>query len=125
MYDMALGLDLQNPHAPFRKDVLSHYMRKAAAGMSETPALMEVTFDLGNVTTHLVQRGPLANQSLAELIDSAVIILRAFWGLRATAQPTLAHVGDAPTAPTPRRPPPPIPDRIRQAQITPTAARRS
>ena len=42
-----------------------------------------------------------------------------------TAQPTLAHVGDAPTAPTPRRPPPPIPDRIRQAQITPTAARRS
>jgi len=83
VYSMALGLDLQNPHAPFRKDVLSYYIRKAAAGMSDSPALMEVTFDLGNVTRYLVQRGPLVDQSFADLIDSAVIILRAFWALRA------------------------------------------
>ena len=83
VYDMALGLNLQNPHAPFRKDVLSFYIRKAAAGMAESPALMEVTFDLGNVTSYLVQRGPLVKQSFAELIDSTVIILRAFWALRA------------------------------------------
>ena len=83
VYNMALGLDLQNPHAPFRKDVLSYYIRKAASGMSDSPALMEVTFDLGNVTKYLVQRGPLVEQSFADLIDSAVIILRAFSALRA------------------------------------------
>jgi hypothetical protein len=83
VYSLALGLDLQNPHAPFRKDVLSYYIRKAASSMTAKPALMEVTFDLGNVTSYLVDRGPLTGQPFSQLVDSAVIILRSFWGLRA------------------------------------------
>jgi len=80
---MALGLDIQDPHAPFRKDVLAYYVRRAAAHLSANPALMEVAFDLGKVRNYLVQRGPLVDQSFNELIDSAVVILRAFWSFRA------------------------------------------
>ena len=80
---MALGLDIQNPHAPFRKDVLAYYVRKASAHLTERPALMEIAFDLGKVRSHLVERGPLVEQSFAQLIDSAVMILRAFWSFRA------------------------------------------
>ena len=80
---MALGLDIQNPHAPFRKDVLAYYVRKAAKHLSASPALMEVAFDLGKVREYLVARGPLVDQTFAELIDSAIVILRAFWSFRA------------------------------------------
>ena len=80
---MALGLDIQNPHAPFRKDGMSYYVRKASKHLATNPALMEVAFDLGNVRKYLVARGPLADQPFTELIDSAIVILRAFWSLRA------------------------------------------
>ena len=80
---MALGLDIQNPHAPFRKDGLSYYVRKASKHLAANPALMEVAFDLGKVREYLVARGPLADQPFEELIDSAIVILRAFWSFRA------------------------------------------
>ena len=83
IYSMALGLDIQDPHAPFRKDVLAYYVRRASAHLSTNPALMEVAFDLGKVRDYLMKRGPLVNQSFADLVDSAVMILRAFWSFRA------------------------------------------
>ena len=83
IYDMALGFDIQNPHSPFRKDILACYVRKASAHLSASPALMEIAFDLGKVRDYLVQRGPLVDQEFAMLIDSAVMILRAFWSFRA------------------------------------------
>lgn len=91
-YDMALGLNIQNPHDPFRKDVLGYYIRKASAHLTEAPSLMEVTFDLGNVREYLVKRGPLSDQSFADLIDSTVMILRSFWGFRAADLVSMAHV---------------------------------
>ena len=91
---MALGLDIQDPHAPFRKDVLAYYVRRAAAHLSANPTLMEVAFDLGKVRNYLVQRGPLVDQSFNELIDSAVVILRAFWSFRAADLGHMAQLHD-------------------------------
>ena len=96
LYELTVGLNLKDPSSPQMVDMIAYCVRQDAIISTPAPALMEQCWDIGIVRKFLVGRGPLADQSLKELVHSAILAGRAFHGLRAADLFSMALLQQSP-----------------------------
>ena len=96
LYELSVGLNLKEPSNPPTADLISYYVRQDAIISTPAPALMTQCWDIGIVRQFLLSRGPLVEQSLQQLVHSAILAGRTFHGLRAADLHSLAFLKDSP-----------------------------
>lgn len=96
LYELTVGLNLKDPSKPGMVDIIAYYVRQDAIISTPAPALMEQCWDIGIVRKFLIDRGPLAEQPLKELVHSAILAARTFHGLRASDLFSMALLQQSP-----------------------------